>query len=270
MPEGSSHAGKAARRQKRERQLQERYIDYRLERKKLDHHAESHLSSSQHTDPRFPPHTNPQFAKWIMEQKTLHQFEKGSEIDSLESTSSVSNIPERDLGARSPVLSYTTTSSQPTIVFFDQHTYRTGSPTVRDTIGAPSRQNDRHSPFDILESFETHTMSNNGSKFCDYSEDSDYNMPPKLAPPTSMHHPSYQDAYNGSLNSQAMLSSLTPYSQQQQPSQQAHFDKLSMDVMYHTQLSGASFSGISCLKAAKNEGKQALLGERALKGVGRG
>ena len=267
MPEGSSHARKAARRQKRERQRQERYTDYRLERKKLDHHAESHLTSSQHTDPRFPPHTNPQFAKWIMEQNALHQSEKGSEIDALESTLSVSNIPERDLGAGSPVPSYTTTSSRPTRGSFDQHTYRTGSPPVRDTVGPPSRQNDRHSPFDLLESFEAHTMSDNGSKMSDYSADPDYNMPPKSAPPTSMHHPSYRDAYNGSLSSQAMLNSLTPYSQQQQPSQQAHLDKLSMDVMYHTQLSGASLSGISSVvsRLQRMKGNEPYLGRVHLK-----
>ena len=110
-------------------------------------------------------------------------------------------------------------------------------------------------------------MSDNGSKFSDYSADPDYNMSPKSAPPTFMHHPSYKDAYNGSLNSQAMLSSLTPYSQQQQPSQQAHLDKLSMDVMYDTQLSGASLSGISSVvsRLQRMKGNKPYLGSVHLK-----
>ena len=269
VPEGSSHARKAARRQKRERQRQERYSDYRLERKKLDHHTEqSHLSPSQLSDPRFPPHTNPQMAKWIREQNALHQSEKGSEVEAFGSTSSISNIAERDIRAGSPVPSFATSSSRPTRGSLERHLYRTGSPPVRDSSGPPSRQNDRHSPFDMLESYEGHTMSDTGSKFSDYSIEPEYNMPPKSAPPTNLHHrPSYKDAFNASISSQPMANSLTPFSQQHNPSQQAHLDKLSMDVMYHTQLSGASLSGISSIvpRLQQSKGDRPYLGKVHLK-----
>ena len=65
-----------------------------------------------------------------------------------------------------------------------------------------------------------------------------------------------------SLSSQMTIESqqmLTPYSQQQMPSQQhqqqqQHLDKLSMDVMLHTQLSGTSFQGgiTSLIPKARN------------------
>ena len=61
--------------------------------------------------------------------------------------------------------------------------------------------------------------------------------------------PGHKNAFS-SVSSQMTVESqqmLTPYSQQQTPSQQhqqqQHLDKLSMDVMMHTQLSGASIQG---------------------------
>ena len=72
-------------------------------------------------------------------------------------------------------------------------------------------------------------------------------LPPSVG--SSVHAPGHKNAFS-SLSSQMTVESqqmLTPYSQQQTPSQQhqqqQHLDKLSMDVMMHTQLSGASIQG---------------------------
>ena len=275
VPEGSSHARKAARRQKREqkdRQRQDRYpAEFRLERKKLDHHVEhAHLSPSQHSDPRFPPNTNPQFAKWIMEQNALYNSEKGSEVEGPGSMSSLSNTADQDGRTASPVPSFTTSSSRRTKSSYERHSHRTGSPPVRDSSGPSSRQHDVHSasPFDTLESFEAPTMSDSASKFSDYSAEPEYSVPTKSAPPVSLlTHPTYKDTFNTSLSSQPTANSLTPYSQQQIPSQAGHLDKLSMDVMYHTQQSGASLSGISSIvpRLLQVKGGKPYLGKVHLK-----
>ena len=101
-------------------------------------------------------------------------------------------------------------------------------------------------------------MSDCASKFSDYSAEPEYTSPaPKSAPPVSSIPPlSYRDAFNSSsLCSQHMSNSLTPYSQQQVPSQPGHLDRLSMDVMYHTPQSGASLSGISSIVPRMIQGK---------------
>lgn len=245
-------------REQKERQRQERYTtEFRLERKKLDHHAE-HTTHPSTSDPRFPPNTNPQLSKWIMEQNTIYNSDKGSEIERPGSTSSLSNIADQD-GRTSPVPSFATSSSRRTKSSYEKYSHRTGSPPVRDTSGPSSRQHEAHSasPFDTLESLDTRTMSDSASKFSDYSAEPEYSSPPpKSAPPASViPHMSYKDAFITSLNSQQMSNSLTSYSQQQIPSQTGHLDKLSMDVMYHTQQSGASLSGISSIVPQLLQGK---------------
>ena len=276
-PEGSSHAKKAARRLKREqkeRQRQERYTtEFRLERKQLDHHEHlspitQHSSVSTTTDPRF---TNPQIAKWIMEQNALYNSEKGgSEVEGPGSTSSMSNLADQDGRASSPVPSFTTSSSRRTKSSYERHSHRTGSPPIRDSSGPPSRLHDGHStsPFDTLESLEVQTMSDSASKFSDYSAEPEYSVPPPQSAPPVTRMP-YKDAFNisSSLCSQQMSNSLTPYSQQQMSSQQGHLDKLSMDVMYHTPQSGASLSGICSImpRLLQGRGGKPYLGRVHLK-----
>ena len=178
-----------------------------------------------------------------MEQNALYNSEKGSEVGGPGSVGSLSNVGERERDPlpTSPVASFTTSSSWRTKSSHDR--FRTGSPPTRDSSGPPSRQHDpRSSPFDTLDS---HTMSDSASKFSEFSIDPDYNIPPKpkSAPPINpLTH--YKDAFSVNMSSQAMANSLTPYSQQQNPSQAGHLDKLSMDVMYHTQQS-SSLSGLS-------------------------
>ena len=112
-------------------------------------------------------------------------------------------------------------------------------------------------------------MSDSASKFSDFSAEPDYSAPPlKSAPPVGVHpHMSYKDAFNACLSSQQMSNSLTPYSQQQIPSQPGHLDKLSMDVLYHTQQSGASLSGISSIvpQLLQAKGGKPYLGKVHLK-----
>jgi afadin len=270
-PEGSSHAKKAARRLKRaqkERQQQERYTaELRLERKQLEHNTELAPSS----DLRFPPNTNPQIAKWILEQNALHNSEKGSEVEGPGSTSSLSNIGDQDGRTSSPVSSFATSSSRRTKSSYERYSHRTGSPPIRDSPRPSSRPHEVHStsPFDAPELLEAQTMSDSASKFSDYSAEPEYSSPaPKSAPPvSSLPRMSYRDAFNSSsLYSQQMSNSLTPYSQQQVPSQPGHLDKLSMDVMYHTPQSGASLSGISSIvPRMQGKGGKPYLGRVHLK-----
>ena len=254
-------------REQRERQRQERYqhTEFRLERRKLSEHNQtepSHLPAShppnssrvQAPDSRFPSATNPQITKWIMEQSVHYNAEKGmgSEVDMQSSMSSLTNIPERDRpGPGSPVPSYTTTSTYPRRDdFMDSRYYRPSSPPVRDT--GPSRATNFRSSFDALESstaLDAHTVSDAPSKFSEY-------LPAEpehpLLPPSSSHSHVFMLNSDQTLSSQQML---TPYSQQQNPSQQQqHLDKLSMDVMYHTQLSGASTQGITAMIPKLNTG----------------
>ena len=169
----------------------------------------------------------------------------GSEVDMQSSMSSLTNIPERDRpGPGSPVPSYTTTSTYPRRDdFMDSRYYRPSSPPVRDT--GPSRATNFRSSFDALESstaLDAHTVSEAPSKFSDYLP-AEPERP--LLPPSSSHSHMFMLNSDQTLSSQQML---TPYSQQQNPSQQQqHLDKLSMDVMYHTQLSGASTQGITAM-----------------------
>ena len=278
-PEGSSYAKKAARKLKREqkeRQRQERgyTTEFRLERKQLDQHQSDHShlspitqqssvtsSSAAGTDPRFANH--PQIAKWVMEQNSIFNPERGSEAEGGPgSNSPMSNTADTDTHASSPVPSFTTSSSRRTKSSYDRH--RTGSPPERDTSRLPSRLHEGHSvsPFDALDSLEAQTMSDSASKFSDYSAEPEYNVPPpQSAPPVSTI--SYKDAFNtsNSLCSQQMSSSLTPYG----PSQQ--MDKLSTDVMYHTPQSGASLSGISSImpRLLQGRGGKPYLGRVHLK-----
>ena len=248
-------------REQREKQRQERYQhhEFRLERRKLPEHTQtepthlppSHSPNPSHApDSRFPPAANPQLTKWIMEHSVFYNVEKGigSEVDIQSSMSSLTNIPERDRpGPGSPVPSYTTSSTHPRREeLTDRAFYRPSSPPVKDT--GPSRAANFQSSFftfDALESstaLDARTVSETPSKFSEYSAAEPEH--PLLATSSANSRPFM-------LNSQQTVSSqqmLTPYSQQLNPSQQQqHLDRLSMDVMYHTQLSGTSLQGITAM-----------------------
>ena len=277
VSEGSSHVRKAKRRQQREKQRQERYQhhEFRLERRKPSDHkpppppqspllepppsSSSGLPITQppFADPRIQnSNSNPQFAKWIREQNSLyHRSERpgpvGSETDLQSSVSSLANIPERER-PNSPGLSYSTSSTKHRRDPSSRNAYyRPQTPPVRDT-SVPSRATD----FDSYSNYDTvgssvalDSASEAPSKFSEYAPEPE----PSLLPPTSQIPPIIANpllhgrATNfSSVSSQMTFNSqLTPYSQQQNPSQQMHLDKLSMDVLYHTQLSGNSMQGIT-------------------------
>lgn len=178
-----------------------------------------------------------------MEQNVHYNPDKGSEIETLGSMSSLTNIPERDR-AGSPVPSYTTSSTRPRRDSSERGCYRSSTPPVRDT-GPSTRPNDYQSSyasFDVLNGPDA--ASEVPSKFSEYSA-----IPERQVPSSSSHLP-YRDTTAFILNSQPTPSSqqmLTPYSQQQNPSQQQSLDKLSMDVNVQTQLSGTSAQGITAV-----------------------
>ena len=269
--EGSSHARKAARRQKREqreRQRHERYQqqqhEFRLERKRpLSGHgyppSDAHLPppsvlsshSPYHNDPRLPGNANPQLTKWILEQNVHYQTDRGSEIDLQSSRSSLTNIPERDRPG-SPGNSYSGNRYLREAANERGGSYRPTSPPVRDL--APSRPSDysyssRYDGYSSSTALDIPSMSEAPTKFSEYTiPEMDRPRPRPAPPPSSGNAAGYKNTFS-SLSSQMTLESqqmLTPYSQQQTPSQQQqqqHLDKLSMDVMLHTQLSGTSIQG---------------------------
>ena len=169
--------------------------------------------------------------------------------------SSLSNIPERDRPV-SPGTSYTTSSTQFRRNSSDRGYGRPPTPPVRDS--EPSRPPpDHHSSYTNIDgdgstlALDAPTVSEAPSKFSEYSTNELDNILRSLPPPassTGAHMLPYKDSTFSSLSSQLTLESqqmLTPYSQQHNQSQQQmqQLDKLSMDVMLHTQLSGASMQG---------------------------
>ena len=278
LPEGSSHARKAARRLKREqrereRQRMERHQhEFRLERKRpqsehLNPTSDSHLPptsvlgshSPYSTNPRLTgSSTNPQFAKWILEQNVHYQTDRGSEIDLRSSRSSLTNISERDRPG-SPSNGYSSSHYQREVVSErgGGGYYRPTSPPVRDSAPS-SRPADypypsRYNGYGSSSALDVQAMSESPTKFSEYTipemDEPVFHPRPVLgAPPITSNAPGHKNTFS-SLSSQMTVESqqmLTPFSQQQTPSQQQqqqHLDKLSMDVMLHTQLSGASIQG---------------------------
>ena len=258
------------RRQKREQRDRERqqtsrqdkypHHEFRLERRKSDFTEPSRTPAASHVadparqppDSRHPAYDNPQFAKWIMEQNTLYGSEKGSRVDIQSSMPSLTNIPERDR-AGSPVSSYVTTSTRHTSRkdSSDRGYYKPSTPPVRDS--GPSRPADYVTPYSNFSNADTsdmHSVSDTGSKYSEYSAEPDHQIQPVSAPPFSSSRPHLPPNFS-TLSSQMTVGSqqmLTPYSQQQNPSQQQQqLDGLSMDVLYHTQQSTASGPGILAL-----------------------
>ena len=281
LPEGSSHARKAARRQKREqrereRQRHERYQqqhEFRLERKRpqsehINSSSDCHLpppsvhSSHSHspysTGPRLSTSTNPQFTKWILEQNVHYHTDRGSEIDLRSSRSSLTNYSERDRPG-SPGSGYPCGHYQREVVGErgGGGYYRSTSPPVRDS--APSvRQSDypypsRYDGYGSSTALDVPTEP--PTKFSEYAipemDESVFHPRPVVGvAPVDGRGPGHRHAFS-SVSSQMTSESqpmLTPYSQQQTPSQQNQqqqqvLDRLSMDVMLHTQLSGTSMQG---------------------------
>lgn len=265
------------RRQKREREREKQRLqqgEFKLERRKaLEVHQQPQLeyppappsfvststtTTSNYAEARFPLNANPQFAKWIMEQNFHCNPEKETELDIQGSMSSLTNIPERDR-ANSPVVGYAEPSAHPKPHSSDQGgNYNPPSPPVRDT--GPSRPSDYTSSlshFDGLEGMSSRTDSDVPSKFSEYTtSEPDHHFVPipnsdSILPPQPSSTTSYTNNFS-SLGSQPTLSSqqmLTPYSQQH-PSAHGNsqlLDRLSMDVMQHTQHTGSLVDGITSL-----------------------
>ena len=195
VSKGSSHARKAARRLKREqkeRQRQERYApEFRLERKKLDHHAE-------HSHPSPSHHLGREAGDWRTCATVLvaNIGQRRRAPWSLNLTSFL-RVAEGIL-LHDPLgklwvgvgLEAMFSSSRRTKSSYERHSHRTRSPPVRDSTEPSSRQPNEHStsPFDTLESLEAQTMSDSASKFSDFSAEPDYSAPPlKSAPPVGVH-----------------------------------------------------------------------------------
>lgn len=281
--DSSSHARKAMRRQKRaseQKQQHERYQhrEFRLERRKPpSEYLRQDLSRSHGhlaMDSSYSGTSNPQFTKWIMEQNELYHTDRVSEMDVQSCVSSLSNIPERDRPV-SPGMSYTTASTQYRRNSSDRGYGRPHTPPVRDS--EPSRPlPDHHSSYTNIDTngsslaLDAPSVSEAPSKFSEYTTSSELenvlrSLPIRVST-TDAHLLPYKDSTFSSLSSQLTLESqqmLTPYSQQQNPTQQQQqLDKLSMDVMMHTQLSGASMQGgitaiLPRLNAMKNAGQKA-------------
>ena len=164
--------------------------------------------------------------------------------------------------------------------------YRSTSPPVRDS--APSRPTDYPSYSSSSSRYEgygsstaldmaTTCMSEAPTKFSEYTTIPEMDepvfhpntpgggisgLPPAIGGNIAHVRPPSRKNIFSSVSSQMTIESqqmLTPYSQQQTPSQQQHqqqqhLDRLSMDVMMHTQLSGASTQGgiTSLIPKAKN------------------
>ena len=181
----------------------------------------------------------------------------GSELDLQSSMSSLPNIPERDQPTDSPELSFMESSNHYQYEVGDRAYLRPSTPPVRDPSPAKPMEHQSSSYTNIENigssiALDSHTTSEAPSKFSEYTGAEVDSQPPSasvLRGPTSSGP--YKDGFSP-LSSQMTLESqqmLTPFSQQQTPSQhqQQHLDKLSMDVMQHTQLSGTSFQGITSL-----------------------
>ena len=249
----------------------ERQHEFRLERKRPQsehlpstdvHHPPPSVLSSHSpysNDPRLPGTNNPQFAKWILEQNVHYQTDRGSEIDLRSSRSSLTNISERDRPG-SPVNGYSGSHYQREMVGERGGYYRSSSPPVRDSAPS-SRPADYPYPshyngFGSATALDTPAMSTEPpTKFSEYMipemDEPVFRPRPVVGlPPGSGNIGGQQKNVFSSLSSQMTVESqqmLTPYSQQQTPSQQLqqqqHLDRLSMDVMLHTQLSGTSMQG---------------------------
>ena len=181
----------------------------------------------------------------------------GSELDLQSSMSSLPNIPERDQPTESPELSFLESSNHYQYDVGDRAYLRPSTPPVRDP-SPPKPVEHQSSSYTNVENLgssivpDSHTTSEAPSKFSEYTGAEVDSQPPSASVsrvPTSTGP--YKDGFSP-LSSQMTAESqqmLTPFSQQQTSSQhqQQHLDKLSMDVMQHTQLSGTSFQGITSL-----------------------
>jgi len=245
-------------------------IAERLERRKppLDqrqHHSRNpeHFHTPHPADMRVPPHNNPQFAKWIMEQNPQLYSDMGqhtgSDID-LQSMSSLANIPERDHPVNTE-LSYIESASRGGNYEYSEK-FRSDSPPVRDSSPSKELHSSSFPNFGSSVVLPTRPSPVTSGKFSPMMRvESDAQVSGSLKG-----KPRIRDEFS-SISSQLTMESqpmLTPFSQGQTSSQQQHqhLDKLSMDVMQHTQLSGSSFQGItSLIPRINNKGKTTTPGD---------
>ncbi len=251
--DSSPHARKSLtrkqKREQRERQLEERWLakEFKLERRKPpserhhrgpEHYPQHSLPPSVDSRLPVPPHSNPQFAKWIMEQNPLYYSEMGSEVDLESSMSSLANMPpERDHPINTEMGGY----FESTTPRYNYNGYRPNTPPQRDS--SPSKMSEQ--PFAKNFGSSAAVNSRIPSKTHDIFNNH-LNKENRTLPVSKPHLPStagpYKDEF-ASLASQMTMDSQQTFSQQHPP----HLDKLSMDVMHHTQLSGTSFQGITSL-----------------------
>ncbi len=194
-----------------------------------------------------------------MEQNPKYYSEMGSEVDLQSSMSSLANIPERDHPINTDLGGYL----EPTAPRYNYDTYRPTTPPQRDS--SPSKMSEQ--PFakkfgssvaiDSRIPTETHDIFNDRIKV-----ENRIKMENRTLPISKPHLPStsgpYKDEF-ASLTSQLTMDSQPTFSQQHPP----HLDKLSMDVMQHTQLSGTSFQG-GITSLISKHGHQSTVGEAQL------
>ena len=188
------------------------------------------------------PH-NSQFvgvAKWISEQRDL--LSSRSE-DHRSSTSTLSNIPELER----PVSPDPSSSSSVTRLGPGERR----SHPIRDS-GLTRPQDSDSSTFSSLVHLEA-PPTEASSRYYDYSQELDYHRPQTHVVGSggngvsqSLPHHNYSDTFNLSSQSAVQSQSFPAVMSQQRPTAG---DRLSMDVLQHTQPSSASLSGVGAVLA---------------------
>ena len=176
--------------------------------------------------------------------------------------SSLANIPERDHPVNTEQSYFDSTARYN----YEQSVYRPGTPPQRDS--SPSKMPEQ--PFTTFGSsvtIDTRHVPDSHAKFNErMTLEADTHMP-SVPNPQLTSSGRYKDAFS-SISSQLTMES-QPFSQQAASSQQQHqhLDKLSMDVMHHTQLSGVSIQGITSLIPKHRGGSTAGEGQLDRRGL---
>ena len=245
VPEGSSHAQKAKRRQRRERERSLQYGgDHRLDSRKGEDLPEKSVA---------PQHV----AKWLSEQRGLvhsHDDEHQS------STSTLSNIPEQERPMSPGHSSASVKLGSGERRSLERHSVST--PPVRDSTRPHDSDSSTFSSLVHLEVASTEAST----RYSDYSQEEYHRQSLMTGPgggggvchPLTLHNSSlpYSDAFNLSSQSALQSQSYPTIMSQQRPTAQ---DRLSMDVLQHTQPSSASLSGVGAV-LAKVKASSAVIG----------
>eukprot|EP00731_Ephydatia_muelleri_P032234 Em0023g741a len=244
IPEGTSHAQKAKRRERRERErAQQQYGgDPRLDSRRGEDVPERSTAS-------LPPQ-HQHLAKWFSGQRGLV---RGHDDDHRSSTSTLSNIPEQERLASPGPSSLRSGTGE------GRHSIST--PPIRDSGLTRPRDSDS-STFSSLVQLETASMEAS-TRYSDYSQELEYHrqpLPAGSAVGQSHLHGNpltYGDTFNLSSQSALQSQSFPPATMSQQ--RVTAQDRLSMDVLQHTQPSSASLSGVGAV-LAKVKASSAIIG----------